>query len=85
MTFMTPLPHGGMLSRNKGTYAMLNVLMIALIIWTGPCGVFRKERGYNWMSAIAMYAFAGFFAIHVWVFPAWLTWIPWGVIFRCDW
>jgi hypothetical protein len=52
---MTQLLHGGMLSMTKGTYAMLNVLIIALIIWTGPRGVFMKENGYHWMSAVAMY------------------------------
>jgi hypothetical protein len=85
MTFMTPLLHGGMLSMNKRTYAMLNIFMIGLIIWTGPRGVFMKENGYNWMSAVAMYVFAGFFAVHGWAFPGWLTWITWGVIFRCEW
>jgi hypothetical protein len=31
------------------------MVMIVLIILSGPRGVFMKENGYNWMSASGMY------------------------------
>jgi hypothetical protein len=74
-----------MLGMNKQTYATLNIVMIVLIILSGPRGVFMKENGYNWMSASGMYVFAGFFTVHGWPCPGWLTWVIWGVIFRCEW
>jgi hypothetical protein len=85
MTILTPLLHGGMLSMNRHTYARLNVVMVVLILLSGPRGVFVKENGFNWMSACGMYVFAGFFSVHGWPFPGWLTWIIWGLIFRCEW
>jgi hypothetical protein len=85
MTLMTPLLHGGMLSMNRRTYATLNIFMVVLIVLTGPRGAFMKENGYNWMSGSAMYVFAGFFAVHGWPFPGWLTCVIWGVLFRCEW
>jgi hypothetical protein len=44
-----------------------------------------KENGYNWMSACGMYVFAGFFAVHGWPCSGWLTWVLWGILFRCQW
>jgi hypothetical protein len=44
-----------------------------------------KENGYNWMNACGMYVFAGFFAIHGWRCPGWLTWVSWCIIFRYEW
>jgi hypothetical protein len=44
-----------------------------------------KEGGYNWMSASGMYVFAGFFNVHGWPCPGWLTWVIWVIIFRCEW
>jgi hypothetical protein len=85
MTLLTPLLHGGMLGMNKHTYATLDIVMIVLIILSGPRGVFMKDNGYNWMSASGMYVFAGFFAVHGWPCPGWLTWLIWGIIFRCEW
>jgi hypothetical protein len=85
MTLLTPLLHGGMLSMNKQTYATLNIIMVFLIILSGPRDIFMKENGYTWMSASGMYVFAGFYSVHGWPCATWLTWIIWGLIFRCEW
>jgi hypothetical protein len=69
MTILTLLLHGGMLSMTKQTYATFNIVMVFLIILSGPRGVFMKENGYTWTSASRMYVFAGFFAIHGWPCP----------------
>jgi hypothetical protein len=62
MTLLTPLLHGGMLSINKQTCATLNIVMVFLIILSGPRDVLMKENGYNWMLSSGMYVFAGFFS-----------------------
>jgi hypothetical protein len=47
MTLLTPLLHGGMLGMNRRAYATLNIVMIVLIILSGPRGVFMNENAHN--------------------------------------
>jgi hypothetical protein len=86
MTVITPVLHAGMLSLSLSAYATADLALLILLAICEPNGplVFSTfpGPGTNWMNAVMLYFFAGFFAVHGWRLNTIFTWLFVALICR---
>jgi hypothetical protein len=74
LTLMTPVLNKGMLGLSKREYFLVDIGIVACLVWFGPTGHFMFNSGLNWENACMLYVFAGFFGVHGWSFGTVRTW-----------
>jgi hypothetical protein len=82
LTLIAPVLHPGMLALSASAYALadLGILTVLSVCEPGGPVVFSAFHGpgMNWMNAVMLYFFAGFFALHGRPWPALALWAAFG-------
>jgi hypothetical protein len=80
LTLLTSVLNPGIVSLSRYGYRFVAIGIIVMILSFRAPGMDILGDGLNWMNAVFLYVFAGYFGVHGWPVSGICTWIPFLVL-----